>query len=1300
MPCKIENYDLLALSNTIKNRKNIYSNYLLDSAENIKSAILEVASRFERIHIKTKDKNGNEKETRTYAPIGNSSVFFSKTYSQLGKKSYANNDNGFASDLGNITHDIASKYAEAKHRGVNNKADLIAASLQNNLGLTKAHIESIFKVVDELYAEAVAYQNEINRKTGNNDKFELITEVPIFDAPSDTAGTPDMLFIFSNKQAFLRDFKSFQGKLSSKVIESQAQLQAIKATLNSRLGLEVISANIIGIRVVKQKVNGKVINKIKSFTPTNFKASPGSFKTFAAGLYDLTGDKDMDSWLKDQYALMAHLEDRKKKSKSILEKNKLFNKITKLKESIANFLTYMKIDTLNAYIREEIYPDIEELRLNGETLDPTTRVQKINDLIKELENYKAVMKAFRSLISDKKIDYVAQLQAIEMEANAALDSLELMKVNAYFENNENTYMDPETKEIKADKLGFLNRWMGLASNFTHPVIKIFYRKHTQFQDEANAALALFKQRMVFHKSEVDNTLKSMGKTFRDVFINEKGNLIGEISTEGYDLIKKAKAIKNNEASLAELMKIYNIKPEYQNWYDQAFANEIAKIEAGRPKGIVDSNDLVIFESEKIVAINEFERKFNLNKYASAFSNPSLSGFREFSNEFKNQYRSAEFNVIYNNPALLEFWKFNKEINSKSRTLLGLTTKELPGNFFANVKKEIFEGLKDGGFNAKESFNMWIESMSIQADDRVNYGIANSDDTEIPMMFIGTLDADQKSYDYARSITLFYKMALNYDRAVKLENYAITARSLMTLTSVERKDNSGGVMLDFIKNKLGANKDDIQAWENLLNGLVDRLVYGKKLDDLGTMMVNGKPRSISKIISRITKLTRLSELGLNVKGGVGAGLAARLQMKAFAKKNAQVKEKDINQYLIDFFKDRKTWTAMSEIFNPDIDGVDAALTQRWGLSNILLAPYSVPDKWNIKQLSYAMAKNYGLDSEGNLRRLDKLPEGTVSLFDSMEFREVNGLFTFNIKGMTEEDSLKKLMSFKRAVRKTWNNIAGTMDESDPAGYQNKVLGNLLMTYKTWMPGVLRERFLGPRYDDITDTFSNGRLSVFYKQLLKKPEGKEFMWHLGNISKRVAIGIIDVGTMGALNSVVPGFKKNRVDEKLSQVLYRDYLAKNPDSKISFEEWVEVEKGQMAALVYELRALLLLTIACALMGAGDDDEIYGKNYSYGHKFTYKALKKAQSEVMYFFNPTELFGLSKNGISLLRTASNVWGLLTNSIDTARDMASGSTYKGVVIWDEEEEDTQPFFFYSKKLIPGFNGVARTYEDLTKDDSK
>ena len=111
------------------------------------------------------------------------------------------------------------------------------------------------------------------------------------------------------------------------------------------------------------------------------------------------------------------------------------------------------------------------------------------------------------------------------------------------------------------------------------------------------------------------------------------------------------------------------------------------------------------------------------------------------------------------------------------------------------------------------------------------------------------------------------------------------------------------------------------------------------------------------------------------------------------------------------------------------------------------------------ITVAMAQNHGIDKEGVLQRLVDLPAGTKSLWESFSKNHKEG--NLIIEGLTQSSYEDFRLRVKAMARK----IKGEMSDENITAFSTSLTGQIMMQFKSWMPGVVESRFGDRKYNDV-------------------------------------------------------------------------------------------------------------------------------------------------------------------------------------------------------------------------------------------
>jgi hypothetical protein len=353
---------------------------------------------------------------------------------------------------------------------------------------------------------------------------------------------------------------------------------------------------------------------------------------------------------------------------------------------------------------------------------------------------------------------------------------------------------------------------------------------------------------------------------------------------------------------------------------------------------------------------------------------------------------------------------------------------------------------------------------------------------------------------------------------------------------------------------------------------------------------------------------------------------------------------------------------------------------------------------------AMALNWGIDIEGKLGKKNALVRLNDPSRDTTSIPNIWELTTLDkttgkleIKGLTTENFLQ----FREAVRSTSNGIIGSLSQRDISMIDASLMFNVLFQFRSWMPGIVRERTSKLVYDDKLQAARWGRYRAAFAELgitdhdfVAGFQLKQYMSKI--LLPNVAKFTLDLFTFGATNKL--GITSTTYTDKYGRTMkvrsnierakrmYRQYTLDNPEmiGKLTFEKFLEVKEGQMRAFTNELRAILAFIVLIHMMGAGGDDgDPPPYMSSYISRLFYKNFTKAQSELTFMWDPRQLIQIFRNPIPMTGLLTRSINTISNGFDETRDLLMG---------ENSLSDKTPMGYYFIQWIAGASQTARLIE--------
>ena len=465
------------------------------------------------------------------------------------------------------------------------------------------------------------------------------------------------------------------------------------------------------------------------------------------------------------------------------------------------------------------------------------------------------------------------------------------------------------------------------------------------------------------------------------------------------------------------------------------------------------------------------------------------------------------------------------------------------------------------------------------------------------------------------------------------------------------------------------------------------------------------------------------LGLKAPVAFGAFIAGQFGLRQQASKGVYITPKNLRKAQQALMTADPKMRALAEHF--DIYQFDIAKERADRLSGRFITKHLTNDKWfamlgtadrGIDAISiYALALNYGLDSEGNPTLLSRLPEGSKSIVDLMEIEEdpkwsatianvsKSARNRYKVKIGNMQDSGE--INFRQVARRISDKVKGTMSDEDRALYNNTLFLRLLMHYKSWLPGVAMERFGRARYDHILKNFDQGTWTtsignlggdITLEQLINAEVGIAQL--IGAYGQDLIKVGVDVMTFGMTDLYKVNEKKARAafDQFVAQNITNPEFAerfKDPAEKEKmYQEFLEMKRGNIKAFMMEFRGVMLLAMLLMLMsGDWDDDGKIDLRQSWAGRQLYKIVNRAYRETAVFVDPREFMDSRSTGIPLISMASNIVKLASNTADEVRDVAFGE--------NNQKDKTGPLH-YTPKFVPGLDAIFNVLEVRETDKTR
>ena len=1032
--------------------------------------------------------------------------------------------------------------------------------------------------------------------------------------------------------------------------------------------------------------------------------------------------KGLNNLLEKQITELDKLIKRKnEKGVSKEEKVLITNRINSIQKAISNIR-----------LREDMSSTIDDLSLLLHeiriTLAKNPDLRKLSELKQHLSIYRDILDESHTFFVDlKKTNpeefnkQYLRLRATEgkitehyNELTSRIESELLKGVSEEHKKEDGSLKNlPELNWIESRTLHF--------SDMEHPAFKEawkliekqLYKTRKEFKELDDKAWAVTDALFKWAKQ---NGISNQAAF--DYLIDKKtGNLTSvlnrEFSSKVYKLLDTTPDQNINEV-YKQVREYFDFKDkqEWKKRYEKRKLEWEATLKAQYNdfEDIIDESGTILKTAKQLKesydkAMTKFVSENDLENSKAAWFNKYNRGHIEIRPEIQKANYSEQYKKILSTKPLLDYYNMWIDSMEKFNDILNIKDYEyIPKNFIPNVRKEMIEHFSKSGLNYKAAINEFFDSFSVREEDTYLSQVDEEGNIrkEIPILFLnpfrdkdGNVDLERKSYDLTSSLLLFGKMAYNYRNMYEIEPKLQAWKAMIATPSAEQgatevTDRLGKRIRGYVRpyfTKAGLDTETYKVFE----AFTDRYLYGTKFTEKSL----SDKIDTTKLLLKIKNYNAITKLGFAAIPALGAYVAGKSGIYFESKKRISYTEKDWKESQILLMTKPKTYLSLAEYFDPYNDdayertfrGRSATAKRKLFSDRAAFWPLRKADEKIMNHITIAMAHNYGLDKEGNLVRLNK-PGVDASLYtpiiEAFKIKE-NGQIELNMK---EE----AFIAFRRAIKKTSSGIIGNMDPEDVSMTDLSLTQNIMMQFKTWMPAVVREYTGKLRYDEDIQAVRWGRFRALGDQFGMQhltTEDLDTTTKIALFTKKVLVPqmwhlIKDLATFGLMEKYhIFGFQ--RVNEERLKLKYNLWLSENPEmiNKVSYEEFLEVKKGQLRAAMAVMRTIIGSLALIMMLKFPDDDEepIYMKNWA--TRTAYKVLTKAESELAFVWTPNEFLKMLENPAPMLQLLGLAGKTLKNGSDEFLDFIYG---------ENSPQDKAQAAYYAIQWAPGGSQIARFFE--------
>lgn len=1082
------------------------------------------------------------------------------------------------------------------------------------------------------------------------DKARFLTEPIIGDKATGIAGGVDLIVVFeqNGKPALdILDFKFTQFKREGNKIvvdempmykkkQYMEQLEGYKEILLKAYGVKYnINASLIPIDIVLTKIEDKYQLKSMEMGSLKYQETKPHLNLIPLET-NQTGNKTIDDVLKGLIAQKKIIE--ASNSSDPVEQNKRANRLKAVSQAIKKILLTKDLTSFF----EEMNAEFNTL-LSGElTAD---KVEAVGELIPYFKNINFTKYLNEFAEDEEKLLAVKSNIDVFRNKLAALEDIYNDNLNLVAEKITDS-LGVKDINIPQEDIGFWAKYLSYFSNSQNPHIQALYKLWIKAKDTARN---IYEKQLTEIESLTEGVKKyaerngiNMYKAFDFMLNTDKyGNLIliNKYSKESISAIENAKA--NKDYDFIKKHTTFDVK-KYEERYahDKAFYMERYKDRKDRDK--------IVAEMLKRVEVQYDVRKSN---YALINNRNYYLKLDESKLEL-----SPEYKHIQNTPELKAFYDYFINTMNSTRKDLGL---DVEMKFVPQIMKSVIESIStDGVSNTSFSDRFW---QSVSTSEQGSFGEVNvltgKVEYKVSMPYQAKLGKDA-SKDLGKVLALWVKAA---NDTVQLREVETSAKLLLQHLEKQEffisdaygnpKKQKGSNQLQLVN---AENSNTVKAYIeymqeaiykiNIADGkVIDKVRKRPKLDDNGDIVKdeNGKivmeeyvvPVSVEKVIQKILSYISSKALGLNIisaGANLGGGLAngyyighdGRFYNKSqFTKAIKLFGAGSLNpqtKALLRYFDITGNMEGFNKANALSVSAADKFLTY-----DKIYALQKKGDELIHNTILLAMLQSHGLDTNGKIKPLNKLPENTKSLLDSTEIDGDN----IKIKGLTDAENNQAYLDFRRKVHEVGKKIMGVSPDHDIRLINQTIGGRILMQFRNWLPKMAEERFMvGTRYNQNVDEFERGRYISFMSFIYK---------NAGNAVLELAKA--GVG-LGADYDTILSKKWELLDYSTKQKFLNN-TSSEQEAKASF---IALEKGNIKSTLLELQLMAFLgAVVFLFAGLGDDDDDLNENPAY--RYAVSMSDRLFNEVSFFVVPSSFLQIIKSPVASSSTLNDAWNIISD---------------------------------------------------------
>ena len=1231
----------------------------------------------------------------------------------------------FARDAGTRLH-TAGQYlveSEAKKMKGAKVVDLGAEPLSE----TKVKVESglsdsMFK---EFRGEMQRLLKEVRKVQDTVDKgkdFEVFTEVMVYDKDTDTGGSIDILFLFSDGTTAIYDFKFIapkqkftEGKGASKQIvidpfrggkrESyDSQLSMYKKTLTDNYGIKGIRMS----RVIPAHMDftwSKTGKKPTGINTFHIGKSKNSFLQHLSVASEYTDNRKTNAKLSEIYARLTDLNSMKPSAKIRREKDMLYRTVQALVvESNLTELIASLNDTINTATSYASLSDED-----SENYMTFSELQHSLDLLLLFSDLGNVMLTKTNKIKDEKkkkagLDDIAEL------SKSVSSTIEVLEEELLKRQYAASRVDPT---VLAPGLGFLDKFT-VMDQIENPAFQEGKRRINITHDIIARRVEELRRKW----QDLDDSLKTYADQngnmplidVYNMFIKDTGEelkLVSMFKKEFWDEVREKVAVPDEvkQESVKWMKERFQVKKDAKESYNKALKRKIAYLKIEYPNKGKAYN----------AALKSFKDNYNVfGGNPSAWASSRYWMYLEVKPEYAEKVWSEEFARLNKpgNEILLNYY-------NNWREQLREFNEEMDGVYFAGdkiptVRKGFIENFTSGDVFSKDVISdWWSRGFAIKVDEDDTSG--GNPIKKVPMPFVNALvnrkgdkSSELVSRDLSRAMYLMGTSVYNYIEKSKIESEMLFLRHQLHTKhlsgqQVKSRTTAKGEVLVREAGELAyedIDQDTLALYDKFFNYYIYGHSYSGKDKIIGGV-------SMQKLVSKLNGIFSYLKISVPVKLAISTKIAGSLFSYVEGMGGVHYSTKELSDSVVMFAKDRDLYYGITDYFNLHTQGreyhrgrrMHASVLSRNLDTSFLYEPLGMTDRSIDRTIGVAMMKNYGLGEDGLVKRLNQLPEGTKSIFDIVVEKSTQNKETGEVSVALDALPDEAFTQFRQVVKKVSGGIKGEQGEDNIIAAHTEVAFRMLGTFKWWMPAFVLKRYGGRRYDYLEDAPVEGRYLGGLRAMTPSDSDTETDSYIKTTGAALETIYNLLSHLTMLRSyTVSEERKTRLESKdkwgkKDQERYDsqreairlelDFVkanTTNPDMlKLDLESYIQMREASTRSMLGEARMVAILSLIGMLFGARgfDDDGEPLKNTNYGTRLLSDILSKVILETTFAMNPLELQRLNQSAIPTLGLVDDAYAILRSMARSTTSTITGKPLdKRMKSFPREVAET---------FVPGYN---------------